>query len=322
ARGIAQNGVGHLGENLSVWPLSFEASLGVRNAPRLMGDAAKSHAPGLDGAILKLEASRNRDQGEGVRQAVPDLEITVVAIEPFGRQLDRNNDLIMCEIGVELGRIPGEAMKIGEGNYAFALRTGHMDRGLQYGECHAHIRRMHGDAGLAPAEHRIHAVEAVDRAAACAGLALIARHARVIKVEAASALEEVAAGRRHVAQLRRSSSEDGARKQRIVFLDPLVIGKMAVGHKRADAQTAGIGLLDFREWQAGDVDQPRRPRDILLDEVDEIGAARDEPRVRICTDLLDRIADLPRLVVIEIDNGADSDAASLITSSMAATMFG
>ena len=61
------------------------------------------------------------------------------------------------------------------------------------------------------------AVEPFEGAAARAGLALVARHRRVVEVLAARALQKVPAVRRHVAQLPGGARDDGLRQQRIVF---------------------------------------------------------------------------------------------------------
>src|SRR6516165_10776758 len=181
---------------------------------------------------------------------------------------------------------------------------------------------MHGDAGLAPAQDRIHAVEAVHRAAASARLALIAGHRGVVEIKAAGPLEQIASGRSHVAELSRGPSKNGARQQRIARLDALVVSEVAIRHERADAQTAGFSPLNLRKRQSGDVDQPSRTCHILLDQIDEIGAPGDESRIRVSADLFDGIADVARLDVIEINHCVDSGAAPRMTSSMAATMFG
>ena len=84
----------------------------------------------------------------------------------------------------------------------------------------------------------LHAVDAVDGRAAAAGLALVAGRRRVVEVEAARPLQQVAAGRRHVAQLLRGAGQDRARQQRIALLDQRMIGEVGVRHERADAQAA------------------------------------------------------------------------------------
>src|SRR3981189_1050803 len=66
-----------------------------------------------------------------------------------------------------------------------------------------HVRRVGGDAMLAAAEDSLRAVDARDRAAARARLALVAGHGDVPEIHAAGALKQVSACRRLVAQLGR-----------------------------------------------------------------------------------------------------------------------
>ena len=66
----------------------------------------------------------------------------------------------------------------------------------------AAIHFADGNAGIACAQDRVHAVEAADRRAAAARLALVAGCGDVVEVGAPRALQEIAADRRHVAQLR------------------------------------------------------------------------------------------------------------------------
>ena len=155
---------------------------------------------------------------------------------------------------------------------------GDMDLGVERGERHAHVGRMRGDAGFARAEDGVHAVEPGDRGAAAAGLALVAGRRGVVEVIAAGALQQVAAGRGHVAQLRRGAGEDRAGQQRIALGDQRVIGEVGIRHQRADAQAAVRRLLDGLERQPRNVDQPRRPLDVFFHQVDQVGAAGDEFR--------------------------------------------
>ena len=126
-----------------------------------MRDAAKRDARLLDGAAVEVEAGSDGNQSKGVGETIPDLQIAEVASETLRRQLDRYDDLVCGKGSVDLGRIVGKTMKLGESNCAVAVRPRHMHNGLERGKRHAHIRRMHGDAGFAPAQDRIHAVEAV-----------------------------------------------------------------------------------------------------------------------------------------------------------------
>ena len=71
-----------------------------------------------------------------------------------------------------------------------------------------------------------------------ARLAFVAGRRRVVEISAARALQEIAARRRHVAQLLRGAGQNGAGQHRIALLDQRVIGEIGVAHQRADAQTA------------------------------------------------------------------------------------
>ena len=78
-----------------------------------MRDAAK-RKPGLgDRAVLDLKRHR-RDEREGVGQAVAQLQVRVVRRKALGRQLDGNDDLVTPQIGVDLGRVAGQTMKLGK----------------------------------------------------------------------------------------------------------------------------------------------------------------------------------------------------------------
>jgi hypothetical protein len=182
-----------------------------------------------------------------------------------------------------------------------------------------------GDAVFARAEDRVHAVDAVDRRAAAARRAFVARRARVVEVQAARSLQQVAAGRGHVAQLRRSAGEDGAGEQRIARLGLRVPGEIGVQDQSADAQATVICLLDPIEREMGDVDQPRRSGYVLLDEVDNVGAAGNESRLRVGRDLAHGIGNVGRARIAEIvhDPPSPDGCCSLaIASAMAAMMLG
>ena len=206
------------------------------------------------------------------------------------------------QIGVALRRRPGQAMEVGKRHRALAAGPRDMNLGVQRRKRHAHVGRMRRNAVLAGTEDGVHAVEPVARGAAAAGLALIAGRRRVVEVIAARALQKIAAGRCHVAQLLRCAGEDRAGEQRIALCDQRVIGEVGVRHQRADAQAAVRGFLDGLERQPRNVDQPRRPFDILLHQVDQVGAAGNEFRRRIGRDLAHRVGDVVRARVLEIDH--------------------
>ena len=85
------------------------------------------------------------------------------------------------------------------------------------------------------------------RRAAAAGLALVAGLVGVVEVRAARALQQVAGGRRLVAQLARGAGEQRARQHAVVAPHALVGGEIGVAHQRADAQPALRRRLDLVE---------------------------------------------------------------------------
>ena len=101
--------------------------------------------------------------------------------------------------------------------------------------------------------------------------------------------------------------------------------KIAVGDERANAQAALSGLLDDLERQVRDVDEPRGAGDALLHQVDQIGAAGNEPRRRIVSNLAHGIGDIAGAGIGEIDHAtppAFSLPPAAMTCSIAATILG
>ncbi len=126
------------------------------------------------------------------------------------------------------------------------------------------------------ADHRMLAAEPADCRAAAAGLAFVARLVGVVEIRATGALEQIARGRRLVAQLTRGAREQRARKQAIVAPHTLIGGEIGVAHQRADAQPTLGRRFDLVEREAVDVDQMRRRLDLELHQVEQVGAARNE----------------------------------------------
>ena len=88
------------------------------------------------------------------------------------------------------------------------MRTQQLDLGVERGERNGRVGGVHRDAVVGPAEDRVPLVEAVERRAAGARLALVAgATAPVAEIGAAGPLQQVAADRRHVADLRRGAGE-------------------------------------------------------------------------------------------------------------------
>src|SRR6185312_17346946 len=174
-----QHGPGGATERLRTWRRARELRLDIAVAPRLVGDAAEREACLLDHAAGDLEADRYGDQGESVGQAVADFQIGVVGGEALGRQLDRRDDLVRLQGGVDFRRVARQALEVGKGDAALAAGAGDQHARLERGERHAHVRRVCGDAMLARPQDGVHAVDAVDRRAAAARRALVAWRRRI-----------------------------------------------------------------------------------------------------------------------------------------------
>ena len=291
-----------------------------------MGYPAERETRLLDRAALDVEADRDRHEGERIRQAITDLQIGVVLGKAFGRQFDRRDDLVRPQIAVELRRIARQAMELGKRNAALAAPAGRQHTRLEGGERDAHVRGMRGDAMLARSQDRVHAVDPADRRTAAARLALIAGRGRIVEIQAARSLQEIAPGRGHVAQLRRGPGEDRAAEQWIARLYLRMLGEIAIGNQRADPQAAVLGLVNLIERQMRDVDQARRTRDILFHEVDQIGAAGDEFCGRVRRDPAYGVGDVAGARIFEVVHRPVAPDLSValpnITASMAATMLG
>ena len=152
-----------------------------------------------------------------------------------------------------------------------------LDHGIQHAHRHRHVAGIGRDAGVAAADHAPAGANAADRRAARAGLALVAGHVGVVEIRAARALEQVARGRRLVAQLARGAGDDARGSARH--------SRAARAHRRRDrccvtsapiAQAAVVGRLDLVEPEVLHVDQMRRRLDLELHQVEQVGAAGDE----------------------------------------------
>ena len=197
--------------------------------------------------------------------------------ESLGGQAHRGDELARSERRVEVGAVAGQAVELGDRDGSLASGSRHPHDGLQGRQGDAHIGWVRGDAGIAVPEDRVIAVVPFDGRAAAPRLALVARRGGVVEVGAAGPLHQVAARRRHVAELGGRTRQDGPGQQGVVPLDPLVVGDVRVRHERPDLEPAVVAPTDLAQVEAVDVDQPRRPLDVLLHEVEQVGAAGDEP---------------------------------------------
>ena len=90
-------------------------------------------------------------------------------------------------------------------------------------------------------------------------------------------------------RVRRSFTWAGAR----ALLDGLPAeAGLNIAHEASDRHAAGRGWLNLPKRQTRDIDQPGGRRYVILDQVDQIGAAGDELRGRVRGYLLDRVGDV------------------------------
>ncbi len=195
------------------------------------------------------------------------------------------------------GRSAGKPVQIDERQRALAVRAAQVHDGVERGERDAHVRRMRRDTARGPAENRVVAVEAVDRIAAGAGRALVAARGVVVEIDAARALQDVAADGGHVADLAGRARENRARQHREARAHGAVLGDRRIACRRADHEPAVLALLD-RRVQVRDVDERGRPLDRFAHQVDEIRAAA-QVFAAGAADEMDRVGPVGRADIVE-----------------------
>ncbi len=144
-------------------------------------------------------------------------------------------------------RVARQAVELGDRRCARAEPSGlhRLDRGVERPHRHRHVAGMRRDAGIAAADHRMLAADAANRRAAAAGLAFVARLVGVVEIRTARALQQVAGGRRLVAQLAGRAGQQRARQHAHSRVRTRWIGReIGVAHQRADAQPALRRRLD------------------------------------------------------------------------------
>ena len=155
------------------------------------------------------------------------------------------------------------------------LALAEMDGRIEGDERHREIAGIHGDAGLAGAEHGMAAGYAADRRAAASRFALVAgRKIRgVAEIGAARALHQIAADARHVADLRRSRLPQRLRDSGEAALDAVMAGDMAHLCQCAQPGAMFADLDRVQPFEVADIDQRRGLGDAAFGEVDQRRAA-------------------------------------------------
>src|ERR1700730_10333490 len=121
----------------------------------------------------------------------------------FGWQPQGHDQVTGLEYGFSLRRIAGQTIEVLEGNLALAGSALDLHKSVERDQRHTEIRRMGGDAGLAPAEHGVQSVLAVAGIATRARFAFVAGAGDVVEISASRPLQQIAADGRGIAKLRR-----------------------------------------------------------------------------------------------------------------------
>src|SRR5437868_11643263 len=256
-----------------------EYLLGLKRPPWFGGDAAERDARTSNGRSFHLKRHRGRGERELVGSAIAQLYICRVCSKRPAGQGDVRDQLARTNDRLPMRCVTREQMKFSNRNGAFAVRSPNVNARVEGDERDRHVRWMRRDAFVAHTEDGVDAVVAVHRRAARARLALVARIHRVAEVVAARALHQVAAGGRHVSQLRGGAGEDRLRKHPISRLNPRILRQIAVPNERADSDRPVGLILDLIQRQRVDVYECRRDLYVQLHQINERGSACHECRV-------------------------------------------
>ena len=192
--------------------------LGFEGAPRPGADATQGDAGVLDLVAVQLQHDCRRCESKLIGGAIAQLEIVRLCSGIGWRQRDADDHVARLQNGFAVGSGAGQQIKFVNWNAALALCSLDLNCRLKRGERNVLVGRIGCDAVLAGAEDGERAVVAVDCGAAGAGFALVAGVGGVAEIDAAGALQQIAAGGGHVAKLRRCAGEQSLREHRVVAL--------------------------------------------------------------------------------------------------------
>ncbi len=230
----------------------------------------------MDDAVLHMDAGGDGGERVGVALPVADLDVGRALRRWAGRDEDEGDDLVGFENCLEPGGGAGEAVEVGDRDLAAGVG---LDDGVESDQRDRHVGRVGRDAGRAPAEDGELAVAAGNGGAAGAGLALVAGEGGVAEVQAAGALEQVAADGAEIAYLRRGGGEQRVRDGGPAAANRRVCGDCGHGGECGHAERA---MLDGDLWSGRDVEaaQVVGVDDAVAQELDHVGAAGDDHAVR------------------------------------------
>ncbi len=171
-------------------------------------------------------------------------------------------------------------MQAGERYGAPLAAAAGLDQRVERDQRLGEIAGISRDAVRAHSEHRMRPIETVECGAARPWRPLVAgRPRRITKICAARALKNVAAERRHIAQLSARREDQALGNDGIVAPHERIVGDVRHPRERAEPQAVG-GLLDvLKPFNGADIDQRARLHHVELHQIENGRATGDELRV-------------------------------------------
>ena len=257
---------------------AFERCLGLEGPVRLVRHPAKGQPHIADDAVTHRQRGGHRHQCKRIRGPITHLAVGRMGGQGQRCNLQRGDQLTGGQVGVLVWRGAGQAVKVGKRQAALTIAPLQHHHPIQRRQRDAQVRRMHGHASLTGAQHRVVAAKTIPCRAAGARRPFVARRRQILKVHTAGALQQVAPGGGHVAQLARRAGQQGLGHERQVLADQRMGGHVAVAHQRADAQQAVIAAADLgqrrvNQAQPADVNDLRGRAQPQPQVIDQVGAA-------------------------------------------------
>ena len=280
-----QGRLGGLAEKLFVDSLAVQNPLCLKRAPGPGAYTTQGDSDVIEFAAVDHGHDRRGGEGKFVGSTVTQLEIDLLAAG-FGRwERHRGDEFARLKNRFALRCAAGDEEEISNGHIAFAFRALDVNGGFEGGKGDVHVGGVGGDAVLTGAQDGERTILAFYGRTAGAGGALVAGHGLVAEIHAAGALQQIAAGGGHVAQLRGGALEQGLGKHGVIALDGRVMSQVGVAYQRADFQAAVGKLFYLVKRKAIDVNEPAGTLDVQLHQVEQGCSAGDEFGLRLGTAL-------------------------------------
>ena len=135
-------------------------------------------------------------------------------------------------------RVAGETMQGFDRDLAPAGSALNLRDGIEGDQRHTEIRRVGGDAGFTPAQHRVQSVLAVTGIASRARFALVAGARDIIEISASRPLQQIAADGRGIAKLCGGARQERLGNCGIGAGEIRIVREIGIANQRTDADAA------------------------------------------------------------------------------------